>query len=243
MSDKLILVTNDDGYFSQGIRSLAKVASQYGRVYIVAPKKEQSAMSHSITISKSVFFCQEESDQYSQNIYSVDGTPVDSVKLAMYKILPRKPDLVLSGINKGANVGQDVLYSGTIAAAFEAARFGCQSYAFSACHSKGEIDWSVVCQVATEFLSKASFLSEKSQEGRVLSLNIPALPYKEIRGFSLATLSKSSYIKYKSFNLPVTEDKAVTDLNYIVKGYATISSLAINFIDDSLTSDLEDAFI
>ena len=105
------------------------------------------------------------------------------VLAAFYKILPRKPDLVLSR-NKGANIGQDVLYSGTVAAALEAC-FGYESYAFSTCHTNGKANWESVMSVVGDFLEKSFSLSKNTLNERILNVNIPNLSYGEIKGFFL----------------------------------------------------------
>lgn len=131
MSDRrpLILVTNDDGVQSPGISSLRRAASRVGDVIVVAPTREQSAQSHAITLDRPLRHIEHET-----NIHSIDGTPADCVYLALFerRFLPRRPDLVLSGINRGHNLGTSVFYSGTVAAAREAAMRGIPSMALSA---------------------------------------------------------------------------------------------------------------
>lgn len=126
----LILVTNDDGIDAPGIRFLTAVASNYGKVIVVAPLTGMSGMGHAITIKTPLRF-RRISPNGKQMEYVVDGTPVDCVKLALRKILPRKPDIILSGINHGSNASVNVIYSGTMAAAFEGAMAGIPSVGFS----------------------------------------------------------------------------------------------------------------
>lgn len=113
-----ILVTNDDGYFSEGIPRFGRSFRSVGEVTIVAPASEQSATAHSITLTRPLRV-----RQLGERRYSLDGTPTDCVLLAMTKILPERPDIVVSGINHGANLGDDVTYSGTVAGALEASIF------------------------------------------------------------------------------------------------------------------------
>ena len=117
--DRIILVTNDDGITSGGIRALVEVASEFGTVIVVAPDKPQSAMGHAITINEPLRLSQVE---IFDNIeaYACSGTPVDCVKLAVSKVLKGKPDLCVSGINHGSNASINVIYSGTLSAAMEA---------------------------------------------------------------------------------------------------------------------------
>lgn len=130
MMKPLILVTNDDGYQSPGIAFLAQLAARFGEVVVIAPYEGMSGMGHAITIKTPLRYRKHSSNgQYP--LYAVEGTPVDCVKLAMRKILGRKPDLILSGINHGSNASVNIIYSGTMAAAFEGAMAGIPSVGFS----------------------------------------------------------------------------------------------------------------
>ncbi|HMK42930.1 MAG TPA: 5'/3'-nucleotidase SurE, partial [Dissulfurispiraceae bacterium] len=111
----LILVSNDDGVHSPGILALLHAMQQIGDAIIVAPDRERSAVSHALTLHRPL-----RAETIAENIFSVNGTPTDCVAIAIQKLLPRRPDLVASGINKGANLGDDVTYSGTVSAAIEA---------------------------------------------------------------------------------------------------------------------------
>src|SRR5436189_4751239 len=123
-----ILVTNDDGIYSEGLRKLATVCRQFGDVTIVAPDREQSAASHALTLNRPLRLMQIE-----ENEWIVDGTPSDCVNLAVLKLMKEnRPDLIVSGINFGPNLGDDVTYSGTISAAFEGALLNIPSIALSA---------------------------------------------------------------------------------------------------------------
>src|SRR5687767_9593776 len=121
-----ILVTNDDGYLATGIQVLAAAARELGEVDVVAPDREQSATSHSLTLHYPL-----RARTASEGVQVVDGTPTDCVVLALGELLPEKPDFVLSGVNHGANLGDDVLYSGTVAAAMESTILGIPSIAVS----------------------------------------------------------------------------------------------------------------
>ncbi len=130
MKKPLILVTNDDGYQSPGIRFLAQVAAGFGDVVVIAPHEGMSGMGHAITIKTPLRF-KKQSLNGLYPLYAVEGTPVDCVKLAMRKILGRHPDLILSGVNHGSNASVNIIYSGTMAAAFEGAMAGIPSIGFS----------------------------------------------------------------------------------------------------------------
>lgn len=122
----LILVTNDDGISSQGIKILAKMLESAGDVYVVAPESEQSAVAHSLTLHRPLKF-----DKVGKRAYSINGTPTDCVIIGINKLLPQKPDIIVSGINNGGNLGDDVTYSGTVAAAMEGTLLGIPSIAIS----------------------------------------------------------------------------------------------------------------
>jgi 5'-nucleotidase len=128
MTQPRILVTNDDGIYSEGLRKLAAVCRELGEVIIVAPDREQSAASHALTLNRPLRLLEIEKDEWI-----VDGTPTDCVNLAVLKLMKEnRPDLIVSGINFGPNLGDDVTYSGTISAAFEGALLNIPSIAFSA---------------------------------------------------------------------------------------------------------------
>ncbi len=122
----LILVTNDDGINAPGIHTLARAMAEIGEVYIVAPDRERSAVSHALTLHRPLRI-----EEMRDRVYNTNGTPTDCVALAITKILPRKPDLVAAGINRGANLGDDVTYSGTVSAAMEGTLLGVPSFAIS----------------------------------------------------------------------------------------------------------------
>src|SRR5258705_10011651 len=126
MSTPLILVTNDDGVHAPGIKALAAGLAPLGTVYVVAPDREVSACAQSLTLKHPL-----RAERVDERIHAVDGTPADCVNLALVKLLPRRPDLVVSGINRGANLGEDVFYSGTVGGAREGTFFGVPSIAVS----------------------------------------------------------------------------------------------------------------
>lgn len=122
----LILVTNDDGWNSQGIRVLSKALQSIGEIYVVAPEREQSAVGHALTLHRPLKF-----EKINNKTYLINGTPTDCVILGVNRLLPRRPDLIVSGINNGGNMGDDITYSGTVAAAIEGTLLGISSFAIS----------------------------------------------------------------------------------------------------------------
>ena len=162
---KTILVTNDDGVHSEGLMSLVEALATLGQVTAVAPLAEMTACSHSISLFRPVRY-----EVVEPGYYGVDGTPADCVVLGVNHLLPQKPDLVVSGINKGANLGQNVFYSGTVAAAAEATFHGIPSIAISIC-SKKEFPF----QSAAAFSALlAKWVSEEGlPAGVILNVNVP----------------------------------------------------------------------
>jgi 5'-nucleotidase len=163
-------VTNDDGYFSEGIAALAQALGAVGEVTVVAPASEQSATAHSLTITRPL-----RARRIDERRYSVDGTPTDCVTLALTKILPERPDIVVSGINHGSNLGDDVTYSGTVAGALEASIFKLPGIAVSLTAREG--DFTYAAKFAAELTQKV--LQEGLPEGTILNVNVPL---GEIRG-------------------------------------------------------------
>ncbi|HCF62936.1 MAG TPA: 5'/3'-nucleotidase SurE [Chitinophagaceae bacterium] len=187
----LILVTNDDDITAPGIRNLVEAVKDLGTVVVVAPDKPQSGMGHAITIGSPLrmnrmhLFGDIEAWQTS-------GTPVDCVKLAVDKILHRKPDLCLSGINHGANHSINVIYSGTMSAAMEASIEGIPSIGFSLLDYNYEADFTGARQAVRTIVT--AILGQKTLDKHfLLNVNIPSVPAKEIKGIRVC---KQAYAKY-----------------------------------------------
>jgi 5'-nucleotidase len=183
--DTTILITNDDGIAAEGLRALARSLGEIGRVIIVAPEQEQSASSHAITLDKPLRI-----KEYSPDRYGVSGTPTDCVLLAVHGILQVKPDLLVSGINHGPNMGEDVSYSGTVAAAIEGCILGITSMAVSLA------SWEPApfegAAVAARYLSER-LLEWGSGRASLWNVNVPPLPMNEIRGFKVTKLGSRVY--------------------------------------------------
>ena len=187
----LILITNDDDITSPGIKSLVEAVKDLGQVVVVAPDKPQSGMGHAITIgsplrmNKMNLFGDIES-------YQTSGTPVDCVKLAVDKILDRKPDICLSGINHGANHSINVIYSGTMSAAMEASIEGIPSIGFSLLDYRYEADFTGAKRIVNKMVS--TLLKTKMDKHMLLNVNIPAVPADDIKGIKIC---KQAYAKYE----------------------------------------------
>ena len=181
---KLILVTNDDSVNAKGIHSLVKIASQLGRVVVVAPDKPQSGMGHAITINDPIRM--NRIDMFGEiEAYSTTGTPVDCVKLAIYEILGQKPDLVLSGINHGENSSTNVLYSGTMSAAIEGAMEGLASIGFSLANYAHDADFMQYEAFIGKIISHA--LTEGMPKHTCFNVNILNVSSAEIKGIRFCT--------------------------------------------------------
>ena len=179
-----ILLTNDDGYFSPGITALAAALEKLGDVTIVAPQSEASAVGHALTLRRPLRL-----ERVSAHVYSVDGTPTDCVNIAIDEVLPHKPDLIVSGINKGLNIGDDVTYSGTVAGALEGALLGYQAIAVSLQFTRGEWDFGPAASLAA---TCAATLLERPLPSRTfLNLNVPQ---KAIAGVRVTVQAKRNHI-------------------------------------------------
>ena len=180
--EKLILVTNDDSVNAKGIQSLVEIASKHGRVVVVAPDKPQSGMGHAITLNDPIrlnrvgMFGDVEA-------YASSGTPVDCVKLAIYEVLHRKPDLVLSGINHGENSSTNVLYSGTMSAAIEGAMEGIPSIGFSLADFAPDADFEACQYFGAQLLTQ--FIQSPISASVCLNVNVPKLKISEIQGIQV----------------------------------------------------------
>jgi 5'-nucleotidase len=190
-SRPLILVSNDDGIDAPGIYALAQAMSELGDVFVAAPLFEQSAVGHAITIRDPVRAREVRLDLgEGVTAYSVKGTPADCVKLAVNQLLPRRPDLVVSGINQGPNTAVNVIYSGTVSAATEAAILGIDSIAFSLCAWRGG-DFAPSQHYAT--LIARMVLKEGLPPGILLNVNVPALPQDEVKGLMPTRQARSRW--------------------------------------------------
>lgn len=191
MAEKpLILVTNDDGISSKGIKALIEVASEFGNLLIVAPDKPQSGMGHAITVNNIIRV--DESGLYPEfEAYSCTGTPVDCIKVARHLLKDNVPDLVVSGINHGANTGISVLYSGTMSAAVEGAIERIPSVGFSLDSFDAKADFEGSKEVARTIIQKMlSSLSNLPQD-LCLNVNIPAVSASELQGIKVCRAAKA----------------------------------------------------
>lgn len=240
MKEKSFLLTNDDGIRAEGLATAVGVAETFGKFLVTAPHTEQSGKSHSITKDEPLRLHKERG-----NIYSLTGTPADCVKFALYELMgDTKPDMVISGINHGANLGQDTIYSGTVAAAIEAAMNGLPAIALSLCGIPPyhfETAAAVLHRVITEFFSTL-------KGGKVLNVNIPNISIDGVKGMKFTTLGIRHYDKnfHKADNprnIPYYwmgwtfggfDDRVPeTDCLAVDQGYVSLSILKPSLFDQS----------
>jgi 5'-nucleotidase len=181
------LVSNDDGILAHGLEVLERAAAPLGDVWVVAPDREQSATSHSLTVHHPL-----RPVQRGERRWQVDGTPTDCVMIAVEALLPDRPDFVLSGVNHGQNMGEDVLYSGTVAAAMEGLALGIPSIAFSFAGGELRADKELLDQqvdLITQLLRHVTSLPAYPK-GMLLNVNLPPVAGGEIKGIRLTRLGR-----------------------------------------------------
>ena len=187
----LFLISNDDGVHAPGVRALAMAVENLGDCIVVAPHVERSGAGQGLSLTTPLRM-----ERIAANIFAVEGTPTDCILFALNKLVDRRPDWILSGINRGANIAQDTLYSGTIAAAMEGAVHGIPAMAvsFSGRKSFEITDYAEAVKVIRLLFSQESALKPTAATGpSVLNVNIPQLPFDQIKGFRVATLGKRIY--------------------------------------------------
>ena len=226
--EKTILLVNDDGYFSEGILTLYEVLKKRFRVKVVAPDRNLSGAGHALTFTKPLRIRQVDGDIYTV----IEGTPADCVHLGVGVIFGgRKPDLVISGINKGPNLGEDITYSGTVAGAMEGAILGIPSMAVSLFARENFLfgDASLVVLDLIEFL-----LSRKLPKNTYLNVNIPNIPYGEIKAYAVTRQGHRNYkevvIKYRDpYGQPIYWI-AATQFNWSAEPWSDYWAVAQGFV-------------
>ena len=224
----LILVTNDDGIHAKGLDFLSQIAKDYGEVYIVAPDKPQSGMGHAVTMGIPLWL--KEVKLNGVPAYATSGTPVDCVKLAVYQIMHRKPDLILSGVNHGENSSINVIYSGTMSAAVEGAVEGIKSIGFSLMDHDSDADFSETEPFVRKIIEN---VLENDMMGACLNVNMPKGKPKGIkicrqaRGywedfFEIRTDPRGNDYYWMKGDFKILESGEDTDLWALDHGYISI---------------------
>lgn len=229
-----ILVCNDDGIDAVGIVKLAEIAATFGDVYVVAPSGQRSAVSHGITFGKDIIVRSVAFPVPVKAAYSVDGTPADCTSVGIKCLLPVKPDVVLSGINKGYNLGFDTVYSGTVGAAREGHHCGIKSFAISMHH---EADFTIVDKYLKDVLAK--LLKEEIGANEFWNINLPDCKPEELQGVKYCKLAPySCYENYFVKNIVSEEEFHITpmgtmreeydkdsDIGAILDGFISVSKI------------------
>lgn len=247
-----ILLSNDDGVYASGIIALHSALQELGDVTVIAPDRNRSGASNSLTLNRPLRL-----HRHSNGFYGVDGTPTDCVHLALTGFLDKPTDLVVSGLNNGANLGDDVLYSGTVAAAIEGRFLGLPALAFSMAGRESEIaHYTSGALIAKRLIEKMRPNMVSSQT--ILNVNIPDLPVERIRGFKITRLgTRHAAEKTVQTTDPrgqniywigpsgMTADAGTgTDFHAVDEGYVSITPLTIDMthyrVFDGLTQWIEE---
>lgn len=177
-----ILISNDDGYFAPGLAVLADTLARIAEVTVVAPERDRSGASNSLTLDRPL-----QLRQAANGYYFVNGTPTDCVHLAVTSLLDSPPDLVVSGINHGSNMGDDTIYSGTVAAATEGFLLGIPAFAISLTSKRGA-HYQTAAKVALDLVLRHQ--SQPFAAPMLLNVNVPDIPYAELRGIEITRLGR-----------------------------------------------------
>ena len=229
-----ILVSNDDGYDAPGITALAAALSSLAEITVVAPSRNRSATSNSITVDRPLTITRAEN-----GFYFVDGTPADCVHLAVTGFLDFRPDLVVSGVNDGANLGDDTIYSGTVAAAMEGYLLGIPSIAVSLA-ARPATRFDTAAQVARDIVAR--YQTNLPSTPWLLNVNVPNVPYAELKGIRTVRLGKrhqaepavkaineKGRVEYRVGPVGKAADAGPdTDFGTIAEGYASVTPLSID---------------
>lgn len=250
-----ILLTNDDGYHAPGLEILETIARTLSDdIWVCAPAEEQSGAGHSLTLSRPVRV-----RQHSERRWSVSGTPTDAVMMAIGKLMPAKPDLILSGVNRGANLGDDVTYSGTVSAAIEGALAGIKSIALSQVYAREGMGDTVPFAAAESWGQRvlAPLVAMEQAPRTVININFPALAADAVQGIRVCRqgfhdYSRGSIVegtdprgyRYFWFGLHGIEQTPGhdTDLEAIADGYISVTPLQLDLTHDASLASLRTLF-
>ncbi|ENK1244155.1 5'/3'-nucleotidase SurE [Clostridium sporogenes] len=245
-----ILLTNDDGIDAEGINTLAKLLSKYHNVIMVAPEDQRSASGHSITIYEPIVVKQVRK-HYDIEAYSISGTPADCVKVALDKLISNNIDIVISGINKGLNMGNDILYSGTVSAAIEGSMYKIPSIAVSAEFVRGKKEnYEIAAKYTLEILNRVK--KENLKNDVVLNLNIPFCSEEEIKGIKVCKVGNRIFNTRFSEEIDEEGNKILklegdinkninddTDVYYIRNKYVTLTPLHYDLTNFNILEETE----
>jgi len=236
---KIILLSNDDGVEAPGIKVLMEGLADLGILYVVAPSDQMSGSSHSITLGREI-----EVVERGERVYAVKGTPADCTLIALFGLLPRKPDLVVSGINLGYNLGEDVFYSGTVAAAREGALYGVRAMSISI-EDVENPHWETALHYAKLFSEK---ILRDELGGRLFNVNVPSRRLGDIRGVKFTKLGTRSYrdpverVGPRRFRIggePMWKWEEGTDLEAVGRSFVSVTPLKVDLTDYEVLHGLE----
>ncbi len=250
-----ILLTNDDGIHAPGLAVLERMAARFSDdVWICAPTEEQSGAGHSLTLNRPVRL-----KQHDARRFSVSGTPTDAVTMALKKLLPGPPDVILSGVNRGANLGDDVTYSGTVSAAFEGALAGVRSIALSQVYAREGAGDEVPFEAAEIWGERvlAPLLDAPFAPRTLVNINFPPVAAEKVRGIRVVRQGFHDYARgsvvegkdprgfhYYWFGLHGIEHTPghATDLEAIADGYVAVTPLQLDFTHEDSLAALKERF-
>ena len=230
----IILVTNDDGVHSPGLIALFKAMKEIGDAYVVAPDRERSAVGHSLTLHRPL-----KVEQMRDHVYSINGTPTDAVVVGVSKILPQRPDIVVSGINRGGNLGDDITYSGTVSAAIEGTILNIPSFAIST-HGEKNFHFETAASFAVTI---TRYITEHPMPyDTFLNVNVPNLPRGLVKGIRLTRQGKRIYDNsiqevfsprgeqyyWIGGGVPYWEHAEDTDIHAIEEGYVSVTPIHLD---------------
>jgi 5'-nucleotidase len=239
-----ILLTNDDGIYAPGLRAMRKELQKLGEVVVAAPATEQSGVGHSITLLNPLLIGEVNDEQGEFLGWAVEGRPADCVKLALLELLSEPPDLVVSGINAGSNAGINVLYSGTVAAAIEAAFFRRTSIAVSLEYTKSQVlDFARAAELARPVIER--ILAQRPPQGALFNVNLPDLEKGPVRGVRVLPQNVAPYVEkydrrvnprgrvyfWSSPDFSCPDPHPDTDVTALGEGYITVTPLQFNLTD------------
>jgi 5'-nucleotidase len=246
-----ILLTNDDGIYAPGLAALYRELLRLGEVTVVAPESEQSAVGHAISLITPLRV-KEVSINGGVEGWAVSGTPADCVKIALAELLPALPELVVSGINAGPNVGINVLYSGTVSAATEASILGIKGVAFSLNSYDKNADFATAAQIACDLLTHFKSWSRWTN-GICLNVNLPALPRGQVKGVRITRQDTGPLVehferrvdprKHVYYWLAEIHDRQApaldTDYGALSQGYVSVTPIHHDLTDYRSLQDLQ----
>jgi 5'-nucleotidase len=241
-----ILLSNDDGYFAPGIEALDKALAGLAEIVVVAPERDRSGASNSLTLDRPLTL-----RRSASGYHYVNGTPTDCVHLAVTGMLDQMPDMVLSGINLGANMGDDTIYSGTVAAATEGYLLDIPSFAISLASKRGD-HFATAGRVARELVER--FLRDGCPSPLLLNVNVPDIPYEDLRGIKVTRLGrrhkaegvvKQVTPRHETVYWVGAAGEAAdagegTDFHAVANGYVSVTPLQIDLTHDAQIADVSD---